>query len=209
MPEEWANQWTASVVLAKQKVISLKKEFFRKIIHICSAFVPTFLVWIYYPTLGLLVAALIFYIVSEILRLKGIEIPLISKITETAARKRDENKFVMGPVTLVLGIIAAAVFLPPFYARIGIYALSFGDGLASLCGKLFGRVTIPFTKGKTAAGSLACFTAVYVASFCVSGNAFVSLVCAASAMLIEMLPLGDFDNLLIPISIGTIAMCMN
>jgi len=36
-------------------------------------------------------------------------------------------------------------------------------------------------------------------------NGFVSLVLALSAMAIELIPLGDYDNLLIPVAIGGLA----
>lgn len=191
-------------LILKQKTQSLYKEIFRKTIHICSAFVPSLLKVAYFHTIGLLIFALIAFCVCEIFRLKGKHIPLVSNITETAARRRDSNKFVLGPVTLVLGILLAAIFLPNQAARIGIYALSFGDGTASLVGKLIGRVTIPWSGGKTAAGSLACFVGVYVSCFCVCKNVLVSLIVALFGMLIELLPLKDFDNLLIPIAIGSL-----
>lgn len=94
----------------KKHLISLKKEVFRKSIHICTAFVPIGLHFYKTQTLALLFLALLFYILSEVFRLKGKYIPLVSAVTEAAARKRDGNKFVFGPVTLVLGIIISAVF---------------------------------------------------------------------------------------------------
>lgn len=184
---------------------SILKEVVRKSIHMCSAFIPFFLKIAYVPVLVLLGVVLIFYCVSEFLRLKGIELPFIAKVTAVAARKRDENKFVLGPVTLVAGIIISAVLWAPPAAAIGIYALSFGDGLASLCGKLFGRVYIPFTNGKTAAGSLTCFLAVYISSFCVCGAASSAFFLALAAMLIEVIPLADADNVVIPVAIGALA----
>ncbi|MEE0886211.1 MAG: phosphatidate cytidylyltransferase [Treponema sp.] len=192
-------------ILIKQYRISIFKEVFRKSIHLCSAFVPTLLTFAYKPVLALLFAALIFYSFTEFVRLKGINVPVVSRITSIAARKRDENKFVLGPVTLVVGIIAAALLWKPAAARIGIYALAFGDGLASLVGKLIGRIHIPFTKGKTAAGSLACFYAVFISSFCVGKNALVSLILAFVAMIVEIIPMTDFDNIVIPIVIGGLA----
>lgn len=192
-------------ILIKQYRISIFKEVFRKSIHLCSAFVPTLLTFAYKPVLALLFAALIFYSFTEFIRLKGINVPVVSRITSIAARKRDENKFVLGPVTLVVGIIAAALLWKPDAARIGIYALAFGDGLASLVGKLIGRIHIPFTKGKTAAGSLACFYAVFISSFCVGKNALVSLILAFVAMIVEIIPMTDFDNIVIPIVIGGLA----
>ncbi len=192
-------------ILARQRLNAILKELFRKSIHICSSFVPLFLGLAYWPVMALLVLAVIVYSISEVLRAHNIELPVISKVTEIAARKRDENRFVLGPVTLVCGILLAAFFLPLEYARIGIFALSFGDGLASLSGKLIGKITIPGAHGKTVAGSLTCFLAVFISTFCCTGDTFISLVIASCAMFIEVLPLSDFDNLIIPISIGFIA----
>ena len=96
----------------------------------------------------------------------------------------------------------AALILPPACAKVGIFALAFGDGLASLSGKLIGRITIPGSHGKTVAGSLTCFIAVYIATFYCSQNCYASLLTGCAAMFLEMLPLSDFDNVLIPVTIG-------
>ena len=186
-------------IVQRQRLNAIFKELFRKSIHICSSFVPFFLGLAYWPVIALLVLAVIAYTVSEILRSKGIEIPLISKITEIAARKRDENHFVLGPVTLVCGILLASLLLPLDCARVGIFALAFGDGLASLGGKTFGKVRVPFTNGKTAAGSLTCFSAIFVCSFVVTNNTALALILAAAGTLIEGLPLKDYDNLFLPV----------
>ena len=193
-------------IIERQRLNAIFKELFRKSIHICSSFVPLFLKLAYWPVIGLLVLALIAYTVCELLRTKNINILLISKITEIAARKRDENHFVLGPVTLVCGILLAALLLPLDCARVGIFALAFGDGLASLMGKLFGKITIPGAHGKTAAGSLTCFFAVFISTFCCCGDCFISLCVALCAMFIEILPLSDFDNLIIPPAIGLLYM---
>lgn len=108
-------------ILARQRLNYIFKELFRKSIHICSSFVPLFLGIAYWPVIAGLVILVSFYSVCEFLRLKGKTIPLISKVTEIAARKRDENKFVLGPVTLVFGILLAALFLPLDCARVGIF----------------------------------------------------------------------------------------
>ncbi len=191
-------------IVERQRLNAIFKELFRKSIHICSSFVPLFLKLAYWPVIILLVLALFFYTVSELLRSKGIELPLISKVTEIAARKRDENRFVLGPVTLVCGVLLASLLLPLDCARVGIFALAFGDGLASLMGKLIGKITIPGAHGKTAAGSLTCFLAVFISTFCCCGNCLFSLIIALCSMFIEILPLSDFDNLIIPPAIGFI-----
>ena len=190
---------------AKRKLNSLKKEFFRKTIHVCTAFVPLLLHFSKWPTIILIAVAGILYSISESFRIRGREIPIISDITAAAARKRDENRFVLGPVTLVIGIVLAASFWGEKPAAIGILALAFGDGLASLSGKTFGKVKIPLTQGKTAAGSLTCFFAIFCASWFVSHDSFASLFIACVGAMVEVLPLKDFDNLLIPVMLGGIA----
>lgn len=191
-----------------KSLASLKKEIFRKSIHICTAFVP--LVFHFYGNVVvvLLVLAGIFYFVSEILRQKGISVPLISLITVTAARKRDEDKIVFGPVTLVLGVVLALLLWQEKFAVAGILALALGDGFASLAGKTFGRIQLPFTGGKTAAGSITCFFAIYSSSFIVLKNTEISLILAAAGTVIEGLPLKDFDNVFIPVILGGMAQCL-
>jgi|SRR5574344_304905 dolichol kinase len=189
----------------KQYLNDIVKELFRKSIHLCSALIPFALHLAYWPVLILLTLVVILYTISEFARLHGKTVPIISTITTTAARKRDENKFVLGPVTLSCGIIICALLWKPQPASIGIYALAFGDGLASLSGKLFGKIKIPLTQGKTVAGSLTCFTAVFLSSFFVSKNALYALFIATAGMFIELLPLKDFDNIIIPIALGGLA----
>lgn len=185
------------------KRTSMLKELFRKSIHICSALVPTLLKLVYWPVIFCLIGAAILYSLCELLRLKGRNIPLVSKITMIAARERDNNKFVFGPVTLVIGILIAALTLPLEYAQVGIYALSFGDGFASLVGRAFGHIEIPYSGGKTIAGSTGCFIASATAAFICSGNIFIGISAGLLTMLIEGLPLGDYDNLVIPIACGS------
>jgi len=193
---------TISGILRSQRILDLKKEAFRKTIHLCAAFIPWLLSKTYVITLWLLIICLSLYCVFELLRLDGKRVPVISDITAAAARKRDENKFVLGPVTLVLGIVTSAIIWNQIPAAVGIYALGLGDGLASLVGKLFGRICVPFTEGKTVAGSAACFFAVLISSYLVLHSAIFAVIMAFFAMLIEILPLKDFDNLLIPVIIG-------
>lgn len=185
-------------------VEDLLKEFFRKTIHICASLIPLFATWNLHITVLALSIIVIFYIICEYARLTGITIPLVSRVTAYAARRRDKGRFVLGPVTMALGILVSLLLLPPDAARVGIYALAFGDGIASLAGKLFGRKKIPHTHGKTLAGSLACFVAVYISSITVIKNPTSAFLVAFLAMVIEMFPLRDYDNFIIPIAIGTV-----
>ena len=73
-------------IVERQRLNAILKELFRKSIHICSSFIPLFLKLAYWPVIVLLVLAVIVYSISEVLRSKNIELPLISKVTEIAAR---------------------------------------------------------------------------------------------------------------------------
>lgn len=189
----------------KKRINALSKEIFRKSIHMCAAIVPFLLNYAYWPVIILLALVLVFYCIAEVFRCKGKTIPLISAITAAAARKRDENHFVLGPATLAAGVLITALFFQPLSAAIGIFALAFGDGLASLIGKFFGRIHIPFSAGKTVAGSLTCFVAIFCSTFILTQNTHLALIIAFVGMIIEILPLKDFDNLFIPIIIAAIS----
>lgn len=191
-------------IIRQKQIKEIKKEIFRKTIHLCTAIVPFALKNFYWPTIVLLFLALILYIVCEYLRMKGKTIPVISKITDIASRKRDENHFVLGPVTLVIGILLSALIFPPIPATVGILALAFGDGLASLFGKLFGHVIIPFSHGKTVAGSLTCFIAIFITSYLTCLDPLCSLFLGVLGMVIEVFCIKDFDNIAIPVSMAFI-----
>ena len=204
------RDWGCRVVriAVKQRFHILVKELLRKAIHICTAFVPLFLSFAYWPVIWILLIMVIVYTTAEFMRQRGATVPVISAITAAAARKRDENHFVLGPVTLACGVLLTALFFPPEAAAVGIFALAFGDGLASLAGKLFGRIRIPYTEGKTVAGSLTCFAAIYITTFAVTNRAFDSLVVASCGMFTELLPLKDFDNLFIPCLLAAIVLVL-
>lgn len=191
-------------IVKRKYVNDLFKEIFRKSIHLCTVFVPYLLHRFGNIVLVILTVILCVYIIAEFARFKGVTIPLISKVTEAAARKRDQNRFVLGPVTLALGVIITALFFNPMAATAGIYALALGDGLASLAGKFYGSIQIPFTRGKTIAGSLTCFFAIYFSLFFLFNNVSIAFFLALAGMFIELLPLKDFDNLLIPLLIASI-----
>jgi len=181
------------------------KELFRKGIHFCSALVPLFAAWRYSWTILALSSVISLYIICEYRRLGGNAVPFISRVTAYAARRRDDGLFVLGPVTMGLGVLFSLLIFPQEFARYGIYALAFGDGIASLAGKVYGRNLIPHARGKTVEGSSACFTAVFISIFMISWNPLVSFAVALLAMAIEILPLKDYDNLVIPLAISAFA----
>lgn len=164
--------------------------------------VPTLAIWNFGFTVALLVSGILVYSYSELMRLRGFEIAIVSRITALAARRRDAGRFVYGPVTLGIGALLALVLYPEPAASIAIYALAFGDGLSSLAGKAFGSVKIPFTGGKSIEGSLTCFLAVLCSAYLVTGDAARSAIIATVATVTEAIPSKDADNILIPTIVG-------
>lgn len=180
-------------------------ELFRKSIHVLVAFVPALASINIQYTQIFLASAVIAYTLSELMRQNGRQVALISNITAAAARERDRGHIVLGPITLAIGAMLALMLYPLKAAEIAIYALAFGDSAASLVGKLFGRIVLPGFGKKTLEGTLACFAAVFAVSMLISRNLLGSLVVAAAATLIELIPIRDIDNLLIPVGTGLVA----
>jgi len=183
----------------------IRIELLRKSIHLLIAFVPGIALQNLGLAMGLLSGGVLFYAACECLRMEGYSVPVISKVTALAARRRDGDRFVLGPITLGLGALLSLLLYPNPAASIAIYALAFGDGLSSLVGKSFGSVRLPFTGGKSLEGSLTCLVAVFVSSWALTGDAPRSLAVASCATLIEAAPMKDFDNIVLPVAVGAIA----
>lgn len=190
------------------RIDDLRTELFRKTIHMLIGLVPLIAGYNRGFALALLGGGTIIYSYSELLRAQGYNLGVISGIKQYALRERDRGRFAGGPVTLALGAMAALLFYPEDAAKIAIYALAFGDGFASVAGKVFGTIKIPFTGGKTFEGSFACFIAVYISAMTVTGSSRVSIILAAVVTAAEAFPLGDYDNFVIPVTAGYAAMIL-
>jgi dolichol kinase len=182
----------------------IKSEVLRKLLHFLIALTP-FLASFNRPlTMLLLAAGTLFYTFVEYLRMAGVQVPIVSKITVKGSRSRDRGHFVLGPVTLGIGAMLALILYPSPVASVAIFALAFGDGFASLIGRIFGNIRPAFLKGKSLEGSLACFIAVYIAAFLVLNNSQSALIAAFTATAVEALPLEDYDNILLPVTVGIV-----
>ncbi len=183
----------------------IETEIVRKSIHILVGVVPTLAAVNLQVTTTLLGFGVLFYTYCELLRLRGYEVAVVSRVTALAARRRDAGRFVLGPVTLGMGALVSLLVFPEPSASIAIYALAFGDGLSSLVGRLFGTVRIPFTGGKSLEGSLTCFLAVWASAYGKTGDPAGALAVAAVATAAEALPTRDLDNLILPLVVGLAA----
>jgi phytol kinase len=185
---------------------TLAGELVRKALHLLIALVPLLAAYNLEATMLLLGGGTLFYIFAEKLRMEGRRVFIVSELTVLASRERDEGRFVLGPVTLGLGAMLALLLYPSTAAAVAIWALAFGDGLASLAGKLFRSIPIPMLRGKTVAGSLACFVAVLLSSWPLTGSLPIAVLIALAATALELVPVRDFDNLLLPVGTGFLAL---
>jgi dolichol kinase len=180
----------------------VKTELIRKAIHFLIALSPLMASVSRPFTVAFLMAGTLFYAAMECFRLSGARIPVVSTLTRMASRSRDQGRFVLGPVTLGLGALLSLLLYPSPASAIAIYALAFGDGFASLIGKFFGRHRPALLKGKSIEGSLACFFAVFFVTHQVTLSYRVAFIAALTATLTEALPLDDYDNIVLPLSVG-------
>ena len=180
-------------------------ELFRKAIHMAIAVVPTIAALNVLVAAGLLGVGIVIYIAAEQARLAGTRVAVISDITVLALRERDGRGFVLGPVTLGLGAMLALLLYPEPAASVAIYALAFGDSAAALVGTAFGRIKIPYTGGKSVAGSAACCAVVLAITLRMTGDVAASLTVAVAAALLEAAPTRDYDNLMLPVGAGLVA----
>lgn len=183
----------------------LRTEVIRKAIHLLVAVVPVVASFNHYLAVGLLGGGTLIYIFAEKARRSGYSVLLISDLTLIASRQHDRGRFVLGPVTLGIGAMLALLLYPKTASTIAIFALAFGDSAAALIGKSVGGIRIPLTRGKTLAGSFACFSVVLAVTYRFTGNFSVSLIIALSASIFEALPATDMDNIILPVGTGFVA----
>ena len=178
-------------------------DFLREDIHAAGFFMPLIASLIGVPIVGFAIFAIaVVYTVSELWRLDGKSLPVISAVTRHAASQSELIGFAAAPLYFAGGILFTLVVFPHPASYAAIAMFCFGDSAASLFGGLFSK-PLPFNKGKTWEGSLAgLFFAFLAGTFFV--NPLLAFVGAAVAMTVEVLPLPVNDNILIPIITGAV-----
>jgi len=183
----------------------LQAELARKGIHIFIAVVPGLASLSFSNTALLLMVGILFYTVAESMRFLGFSMPMVSSVTEAVLRKREQGHFALAPVTLGLGALLTLLLFPAPVAAAAIYALAFGDSTSSLVGKFLGRIRPAFLKGKSLEGSLTCIATSFLAAFFVFREWKTALAVGLASLLIDALPLREYDNLFFPLAAGLAA----
>ena len=173
----------------------------REDIHASGFFMPVIAGLIGIPVVASIIIFIsIVYTASELSRLEGRELPVVSAITRHAASPSELYGFAAAPLYFAFGIVATLLLFPTRAGGAAIAMFCLGDSAASLFGGSI-STSLPFNKGKTWEGSLAGFIFAFLAGlFFVSP--WLALAGAAIAMTIEVLPLPVNDNVLIPVITG-------
>lgn len=178
------------------------KEIQRKFIHIMGMVVVPLDFYFGFAvpcTLVLILSCL--YMLSEYMRIKKKHFPMMQKITKLASRNYCTGKTDYAPLLLAAGVLIPLAIFPAPISYCAIIAVVLGDGFASLVGKSFGRHKWIFKKSLEGTG--AGFVITFVGCvFFISPE--LALVSSGIAMSVEFLPLGKFDNLVIPLVVGIV-----
>jgi len=182
-----------------------KRDIIRETIHIIGFLVPFFSAYLAlspFLTAFLIFIVTLLYIMSELARVLGYNVPVASTITWNAAITPEIYEFVTTPIFFAVGIMLALIIfpVPVGYASIAIFTL--GDGIATLFGKKLGRHAFPYNKGKKIEGTLFGFLFAWLGATLFIVNPLKALVGAAVGMFVETLPTPVSDNLTIPLISG-------
>jgi len=171
-----------------------KDEIKRKTFHILTLiyvaaywFLPTNIV-----LTGLLIAVII-VLLGEFIRAKNEKFNVfILKVLGGVHRKSEEHKISGLPWTLAGAFFAILLFDDKLLVTTSFLYLAFGDALAALFGKAYGKHKI--YAGKSLEGSMACFIACLIIGLIILPNWQIAVLGALIATFIETIPWPLNDN---------------
>ncbi len=179
-------------------------EYWRKSIHTAGVFLIPVLFWNRHAFTFILLAFLIFYLSVEALARRGIQVPFLSALTDHSKRPHEVGHLSRG----ALGLVGAGIFTPYFFgvlpAAVGLAQIFIADTASSLTGMTWGHRKLPYNPNKSWVGSLVFFgTAALVSRFFFAGPE--AIVLALVGAVLESLPLGDWDNAVVPLVVALAA----
>ena len=195
--------WLGLVFLASEILRRLKQdpELVRKVVHIGTGNVLLIAWWLHIPTWLCAIAGVTFSAIA-----------LASHYTNILPMIHDVGRKTYGVFYYALSITILVALLwdhHPQYAVIGVMVMSWGDGMAALIGKRFGKHTFVHLGNKRSLeGSLAMFATSSIVMIGVFGlthgvharDLGIAMPVAAIAALLEAYSPGGTDNLSVPLS---------
>ena len=218
----FSNRWMAMAIVALWLGLVLlgaewlnrrpeaEPEQVRKVVHIGSGNVILLAWWLNIPAwIGVTAAVL-----ASGIALLSYQMPILASINGVGRRSLGTFFY-----ALSIGLLIAYFWTTqPQYAAIGVLVLTWGDGLAALIGKQFGRHPYKlWGMEKSWEGSLAMAIASYVVCsailLTVQGNSWqpwlISLLVAIVATGLEALSKYGIDNLTVPLGSAALAFLLN
>lgn len=144
---------------------------------------------------------------TVLLLIKGTTASPDDKAVKTMTRTGDRNELLKGPLyfTMIMNIMGTVYFFSPV-ALTSMGFLGWGDGLAPIFGKRYGKHKYKILVEKSFEGSIAFFFFGSIAAlvfhflFSYTINIQLILICAVVTTFIEAISPKDLDNILIPLS---------
>ena len=186
---------------------SLSQDLSRKMVHIAAGswliFWPLFNSMHWTKYLNIAPA----FLWTVLLLIKGFTAKPDDQAVKTMTRTNDRRELLRGPLyfTVVMDILGTLFFYNPG-AILAMGFLGWGDGLAPVFGKKFGKHRYKFLSEKTIEGSIAFFifgcigAALFSLLLTNSININLILVIGLVTTIVEGLSPKDLDNIFIPIS---------
>jgi len=189
----------------KERAALNEHEVLRETIHAGGFFVPILSIYLGKPIVAMVILIImLLYLISELARMERKNLPILSSITLNAATQYELYEFATSPIFFALGILLTLILFPFAASSAAIAIFALGDSTASIFGRIYGRSTLPFNKGKTLEGSIFGFVFAFLA-----GSFFTlplkSVIGALIAMTVESLPLPLNDNLVTPLITGAVS----
>lgn len=156
---------------------------------------------------SLILIITVLYTLSEIARVRGIDIPILSSITWSAANKTELYEFATAPIHFALGIAISLLIFPEPISYVAISVLTLGDGGAHIFGMNFGKNRLPFNKGKNLEGTIAGFIFALMGAL-IFVDPVRAVIASVVGMIVEGLPNPINDNLLMPLVVGIVLSLM-
>jgi phytol kinase len=200
-------------ILAHRGLVS--SQLSRKIIHVGTG--PIFVMcWVFFPDhpAARYLAALVPFAITAQFALVGLGVIKDEAAVTAMSRTGDRREILRGPLFygIVFVLITIACWLDNPIGMVALMMLCGGDGLADILGKRIRSPRLPWSPGKSLAGTAAMFFggwlfAIGVVWFFLLVNVFSGsigdyvlgiTVISAVATLVESLPLKDVDNLTVP-----------
>lgn len=199
----------AAVTVIKKFSKAKSNDAFRKSIHFLVSFTWLPLTHFLFGTWHFIVIPLSFILFTAI----SMKLNLLKAVKRSNSDGTDLG-IVHYSISMTLLCIVATVF--PVHivpAGIGVFALSFGDSMASVFGQTFRKRNRNITKTKTVVGSFSCFIFAMVGTLVL--RAFVSfpigagslLIIGITAALMEVIG-GRFDNYTVPIGTTLVSIAL-